>query len=186
MPYIRAAMGNIEDKYNDVSSLATSLGTTPTQVLLNGLSQGTTAVTRIGQSIKTVNLEVTLTVSVDNVSTEPQYVRWVIVRDDQCNGSAFSSTTYWVSNSVYSFTNVSADDRFYTYKDEIVCVSPNGPEGYIHRSVIPLSFHTKYNSGNAGTIADIYKGSLYFMAISSDNTNTPELSANFRLWFVDN
>lgn len=189
MSYLPAlkALINVEDKYIDTQSLATSVGTTPTQILLNGCTQGTTPNTRVGISIKCVNLEVILTYKIDDAATAtPTNLRSVIVRDLQCNGATFGATTYWVSANYYSFTNVSNQQRFYTFYDEIITLSPNGPESLVARAVIPLGFHVDYGSGNAGTIADISTNALIWMCVSDDNVNTPSVDANFRLWFVDN
>lgn len=186
LPVMKALL-NVEDKYIDSTATAVSVSTTPGQVLLNGCTQGNTASTRVGWSIKAVNLEVIVSLKIDDAETAtPSMIRWVIVRDKQCNGAAFSSTSYWVSNSVVSLTNVANQQRFHTYKDDLVMLSPNGPECACHREVIPMQFHTDYNSGNAGTVADIATDSLYFMYISDNNTNTPHLDYAFRYWFVDN
>lgn len=178
---------NTEDKFINTTNTAVSLGTTPVQYLLNGCVQGTTQSTREGISTRAVSLELLITIAIDNLSTEPVYVRWVLVRDDQANSSTFTSTTYWDSNNYYTFTNPGFIERFHTYRDEIITVSPNGPEGLVCRMVVPLSFHTKYNNtSNAGTSADIGKSTLVWMAVSNDNVNTPTLDFNARFWFNDN
>ncbi len=176
---------NSENKYLDTVA-STAVSTTAYLNLLNPLAEGDTASTRTGDMVKFDLLQFNLTVTI-NASATASVGRCCIVRDEQPNGGAFGIGSYFSSvNNPLSLTNFQQETRFYTYLDEVICVDSQGPQVLSFRKTINLGFHTNYGLGNAGTIADISKNSLYVLFLSNEATNTPTFSYTVRLLYLDN
>ncbi len=175
---------NVENKYLDY---ATTLGVSSTSGnnLINPLAQGTTALTRTGDTVKFDYMYYTFVITINAAATASQ-VRLCIARDEQPNGALASPGSYMVSSTVTSMTNFQQETRFYTYLDEIVCVDGAGPQTLVYRGAKSLGFHTNYGLGNAGTVADISKNSLFLYAVSNEATNTVSVAVYIRCLFVDN
>ena len=56
----------------------------------------------------------------------------------------------------------------------------------VFKKMISYNQHTRYNTGTAGTIADITDNSIYIMHVSTDAANGVFVTANYRFLFVDN
>jgi hypothetical protein len=184
--YIRKLI-NVEDKYID-STATINPSSTASLVLLNGMTTGTSAVTRNGQSIKSVSLSGSFLLSI-NQSANTTFVRTLIVMDTQANGAVFAaSDLFVVTASVLSQYLVAYERRFKVLFDKVVTVSLGGPESCLSaiNCMNTCNFHVEYNLGTAGTIADIAKNSLYLVVYSDQTTNTPAYSYSLRYLFVDN
>jgi hypothetical protein len=184
--YIRKLI-NVEEKYID-STATINPSSTASLVLLNGMATGTSAITRNGQSIKSVSLSGSFIMSI-NQSANTTFVRTTIVVDTQSNGAVFAaSDLFVVPASVLSQYVVGYEQRFHTLFDNVSTVSLGGPESCIKPVVCmnTCNFHVSYNLGTAGTVADIAKNSLYLIVSSDQTTNTPAYSYSLRYLFVDN
>jgi hypothetical protein len=180
-------MFNTELKYMDTTASAT-VGTTGTNTLINGLVQGTTSTTREGDTVKISRIQVNFTCSI-NPSSTVGYVdfRYFLVRDLQPNGVGFTNAQYLNSpNNVLSCINMPYSKRFITMDDQIFTLDANGPQAYTYRKVYERELHVEYGLGNAGTVADIAKESIYLIVLSNDNTNQPAYSFFVRIQFIDN
>jgi hypothetical protein len=175
---------NTEIHYNDVTN-STNISSTSTLVLMNGLTQGDTAITRTGQSIRMNTLDINAYI-IGNSTAGQQSVRILLVFDKQPNASAYTSTSLLNSDNTISPYAVGGQNRFIVYMDEMYALSTAGPLNAQFSKRIQLNQHTEYNTGNAGTIADINSGSLYLQFVSDQATNVPILAYYCRLWFVDN
>lgn len=176
---------NVERKYTDVTASTTS-STTPALVLLNALSLGTPSTSRLGQSIKMTAMFVNVFWSI-NASASTTYTRMIIFRDMQPNAAAPAAGDLLVTtNSVLSPLVIGNGRRFKVIMDVRKNMSINGTEIVKFKRFVKLFFHTKYNSSNNGTIADITTNSLYMLHMSDQATNTPSFSYNIRCRFIDN
>jgi hypothetical protein len=175
---------NTEMHYNDVNA-SVSATTTYSIILLNGLSLGDTATTRTGQSIKMDRCDLRFYIMADS-TTILNLVRVIVVYDKQTNAASMTSADLLVNtnpNSPYTFGSQS---RFIPLYDENFALDYNG-SGIITKSVtLSANQHSIYNTGNAGTVADIVTGSLYLLVASKDLANPPSFTYFSRLWFVDN
>ncbi len=180
-------MFNTEQKYQDYTG-ATVQGTTLTLALINGLSQGTTSTTRLGDTIRTTSIELNLRCAIATTSTTGYVLfRFIIIRDLQPNGANFTAGQLLnTPTNVLSPLTMSTCKRFVWIDDQIITLDLNGPEAYTHRRVYNIDFHPEYGLGNAGTIADISKEALYLCFLSDDNVNQPSYSYWARLHFIDN
>ncbi len=175
---------NTENKYVDYS---TTLGVSSTSGnnLVNPLAQGNSATTRLGDTVKYDFMQWNFIVTINPAAVASQ-VRLCIVRDEQPNGALAAPGSYMAASTVQSMTQFQQETRFYTYVDEIIAVDANGPQTLVFRGSKNLGFHSNYGLGNAGTVADISKNSLFLYAVSNEATNTVSVAIYIRLLFVDN
>lgn len=176
---------NVERKYVDTTASTTS-STTPGLVLLNGLALGTASTSRLGQSIKMSSLYPNFLWSIAGAASTT-YVRVIIFKDEQANAAAPTAADLLVSTtSVLSPLVIGNGARFKVLMDVRKTLSINGTEIIRFKRFRKLFFHTRYNTGNAGTIADIQTNSLYMLHMSDQGTNVPAFSYNIRCRFIDN
>lgn len=175
---------NVEKKYIDTTATTTSPAA-GAFVLLNGCTTGTSAITRDGQSIKMVSIYENYFWSI-NAAAATTYVRTVIVLDRQANGAAPSFTDIFVNSGVLSAANIGNSKRFKIVHDTRKTLSLNGNEMVRHKKFTKCSIHTEYNTGSAGTIADIQTNSLYLFHMSDQGANVPGFSYFVRVRFIDN
>ncbi len=180
-------MFNTELKYQDYTG-ATVQGTTMTITLINGLVQGTTSTTRLGDTTRVSMLELNLRSAIATTSTTGYAIfRVMVVRDNQPNGATFSAGNLLnTPTNVLSATTMSNCKRFNVIDDQMFVLDLNGPEAFLYRKVYNIDFHPEYGLGNAGTIADISKNALFLVFLSDDNVNQPSYSYWARLHFIDN
>lgn len=185
--------GSGELKYVDVNSTALSTSfnviTWSTPLLLNGLSTGTTATTRVGRKItlKSVYLRWTAALGAFTANSTGIF-RIVILYDKQANAAAPAATDIFEVNEMRSPNNLSNRDRFVVVADmmseDLSVGNTLQLSGQCYKK---LNLETLYNSGNAGTIADIASGSLYAVAAHTGTflTSSPTLSTYFRVRYTD-
>lgn len=176
---------NVEYKYSDVNSSG-SISTTPTLSLLNGLSQGTTGITRTGQSVKVVGHLFRFTCTI-NASATTTFFRVILVRDSQPNGAAYTAgNLVQTSSDVNSPLVIGFGKRFHVVRDKTYSLALNGRESINGKFFIRSGFHTTYNTSSAGTVGDINTNSYYLHVWSNEATNTPVFAYWSRIRFVDN
>lgn len=156
-------------------------------VLLNGLTQGDTASSRTGNSIRMKSYDMRWFVN-NNSSAGQTEVRVMLVLDKQSNGVTPSVTDILATNTVVSPRNLDNRKRFKVIMDRNYAISTAGPSSrYDSAHFKNIQTHVAYyNSSNAGTVADISTNALYLLYLSDQATNTPGLQYYFRLRFIDN
>lgn len=181
------SMFNTELKYQDYIGSSVQ-GTTMTQVLVNGLTQGTTSTTRLGDTIRVKTVELNMRISISTTSTLGYVTfRVLLLRDTQPNGATFGPGNYLnTPTNVLSTITMAQCKRFHTVDDQMFIMDSNGPQAVLYRRVYNIDFHPEYGLGNAGTIADLSKDALFLCFLSDDNTNQPGYSYWTRLHFIDN
>ncbi len=183
---------NVEEKYVDTlfasNTMSNAIGN---QSLLNGMTQGNTASTRSGQSVKSLKIIVDLIFSVG--TTTPVNCRVIIIRDSASNGatigvgSIFQAAVDGVNDYTTSQRNVATvGTRVHFYLDQTFQLDTVQNTCKVMKLVINLGFHTRYNTGNAGGIADISENSLYFCAMSNAAATQPTFKGSIRYCFTDN
>ncbi|AUM61747.1 capsid [uncultured virus] len=166
---------------------STAVSTTATLTLLNGLAEGDSATTRDGRQVLFKSLQLyergTLHASATNTT-----IRSIIFLDKQPNETAPTAAALLataVAGGVDAFRNLDNRKRFVILHDSRMVLSTDFPER-VHEHYKKMSLVSQYDSGNAGTIADITSNSLYLLQISDEATNTPTQIFNVRLRFIDN
>lgn len=192
-----AASSGPEKKFVDVSVSAQALGlgtnsfTTPGPTfLLNGLVPDSTASGRIGRKVVLKSLYVRYSVNMAATSTLGAPIRIIVFYDKQANGSAPAVTDVLLADSFFSANNLSNRDRFVVLADEVtepigVATGVYTASGVIYKK---LNLETMFNTGTAGTIADITTGSVYIMAAQAGaiGTAAPLWSFRSRIRYTDN
>lgn len=182
--YLRSVV-NVEKKYIDNTNTTTSNGTAAL-VLLNGLSQGTTAITREGQSIKMSSIFFHGLWAINSLASTT-LARVMLILDTQANASVPAASDILVTPSaVLSPLTIGNGMRFKVLMDTRVSMSINGVEQIRRKRYMKCGFHVKYNTGNAGTIADIQTNSLYMLHVSDSNVNAPSFAYWIRVRYIDN
>lgn len=177
---------NTEVHYSDVAVAAAGTSTTPTFNLLNGSQTGDGASNRSGISIKLNRCDLRYILT-NNATAVTTFTRIMVIRDNQPNAAIFAIGDLLNATTMVSPYTVSNQMRFVVMYDEVIALSTAGPANSAQvSSPIGCNFHVEYNTGNAGTIADINTNSLYLVYFSNQATDTPTFQAYVRTWFVDN
>lgn len=178
------SMVNIERKYADYTFSAAITSTENFQ-LINGLTTGTSASTRNGQSVKLASVFVRMYITQAAAATTTQ-VRIFLLRDKQANAAIATSGGLLADNTnILSPLNISNGKRFKVYWDKLYRLDTNKLNLEV-KKYKRLRFHIEYNTGTAGTIADITTNSLYLMMVSDQDINSPTVQFWARIRFIDN
>lgn len=175
---------NVEKKYLDIT-FNNTISETENFQLLNGMQTGDTSSTREGQSIKCVVSFCRFYMTMNSSATTTQ-IRIMIFIDTQPNATTATSAELLASTTnILSPLTIGYGSRFKILCDKIFRLDTN-KLNLEYKMYKKLGFHTKYNSSNNGTIADITKNAFYIMMVSDQATNTPTVSFWHRLRFIDN
>lgn len=182
---------NPEFKAVDVDVTRPAVTTTHLFNLLNGLTKGTDINQRVGNSIKMVSIDVGVLVTRNTATTTNNYIRCAIILDKSPNGVAMTAAEMYAAsaaNPILSPRNLSNRNRFVTLKDWVVDVGNAGNRPSVHmKKFRKLQLHTTYNTGNAGTIADITENAIYFVCVSdTTGLNLPQVTFYSRIRYLDN
>lgn len=196
-----------EKKFFDIDTASYLAGTTGVFTLLHCPVPGTDYTNRIGRKTlaKSVYIKGRILCNRDSTPTAgyspPQQGRMVIFIDNQPNGAAPALTDLLVSATPSSQLNPNNRDRFRVLVDKEFFFDPsvyvttatqaqaslvNQVKGIKIFKV--LNLETIFNSGSAGTIADINSGALYMLTMGSTaDSSSAGLSAivSTRVRFLD-
>ncbi len=175
---------NVEDKYVDNNATATLSGAWQIS-LLNGLLQGTNSSQRMGQSVKVIGVEFRYTLANNAAATLPVNVRVVLARDKQANTAAPTFTNIYPVD-VTAPRVVGYLERFTLDVEECTTLDNVGTQGIYRSHVFRDQWHIQFNSGNAGTIADIVTNSYYIGYVCDATINFPSITYTCRVIYVDN
>lgn len=161
--------GGSEWKYVDVA-FATAVNATGSITLLNGLAPGSSASQRIGMKVTIRSLEIHMTHQVTAATGVDQSHRFLIVQDSQSNGVGPAALTdFLTTNTTLAPRNLANRRRFRFLLDKSFYLSSSAESGSggVHKFYLKLRtpIVTEFNSGVAGTIADIVTNSLHFVAV---------------------
>jgi hypothetical protein len=138
--------------------------------LLNGIAPGFTIDGRLGRVVTLKQIKLDVQALVTPVTGVDQYNRFLVVYDHQPNGAALTILQVLNSVNVISARNFDNSARFEVLCDELHHLNASAePDSNISFKVkIRRPLQTVFNSGTAGTIADIATGSLYVISIGSE------------------
>lgn len=162
---------------------------------MNGLSQGTSMSTRIGEKVRFTYLDFHMSFYNSNASGRSNgLVRVLIVREVPADGTSltlldlFNATTPNSPpvNSSYNFQTVDFPHRFKILHDQVF---PTDVYNNVNKEIHirkKLNFTTSYTRSNTGTIADIDKNSLTCVVITDWTANNNlYASFNYNLFYTD-
>lgn len=160
-----------EWKYIDTAD-AYAVNTGGTLTLINGLSLGNTATTRIGQKVLLQSLEVKFRNAVVATTGLDQTHRIMIVLDRQCNGAALTLAEVINPTNTEGLRNLASRRRFKILQDIRFDLNAATESGSSYSNKVYMRFKrpimVEYNAGNAGTVADISSGSIYMIHLGSN------------------
>lgn len=165
-------------------------------VLLNGCTLGSDISNRIGRKIVMKSLLGRLSIYPVSTTNSPigDVLRVIVFLDHQCNATGPTATTDLLQTANYqSPLNLANRDRFKVLFDKFYTVAANSYTAGALTTGDPRPIHKKlwkkmtegtiFNSGNAGTVADITSNSLHMLAISANGQ--VRLEYNYRVRFID-
>lgn len=165
-----------ELKAVDVSIAASPCDTTGGVTLLNGLARGDDINQRNGREVLLKSIEIRLRNLVTAGTGTEQTHRVCIVYDRQSNGAAPTIADILSAPNVLYPRNLENRRRFKILYDRAFTLNATGEPGgeRFHKFYRRLAHPVTFNTGNAGTIADITMGSLYLITMG---TNAPGATA---------
>lgn len=176
---------NTEQKYSDLANQSITVSTTPTVNCIDGISLGTTATSRLGQSIKVTSFYISGNMSINASATET-FIRLLVAIDHQSNATQAAFTDVMTLADVFSPRLIGNARRFTVLVDKRFALSANGSENKQFRIYKKRAFHVTYNTGNVGNYTDIQTNCLTVFWVSNEATNKPTVNFMTRLRFVDN
>lgn len=159
--------------FKDVATNGTFVAQWSAPLLINGLVPGTDASQRVGRQTEIKRILMRLTVG--------SPCRIVLVLDTQSNGSAPAITDIFQADLYEAEINFNYRDRFYPVFDTCLPIA-----GDLHlEEDLETSILTFYNSGSAGTVADIATGALYWMINNSTTSAAGTYTGNIRIEYEE-
>jgi len=173
----------VEKNYFDVNTTVAA-NTTGSITLLNGVSQGTSGVQRIGLRYNLDSIQWSLFVTALTTSTT-QYVRMYLVWDKNPNG-ATPTVSAIIEPPGYQYINLVNRDRFTILRSYETTI--NGNNASIINDSSSKSFtgykklnvQTLCNSGTTGVIGDIQQGALWLICLSTAAPGTAAANVEVR------
>lgn len=170
--YVRTRKGyqpKEEFKYKD-SAVTTACDTTGALTLLNGLQTGDDSINREGREVRIRSIQFKGFTGVTTGTGIDQYHRVLVVFDRQTNAAAPAITDILTANGTTAPRNLDNRRRFVILYDRTYSLNAAGEAGSASRM---LKYYKRFNlmetfnSGNAGTVADITTGSIYMITMGS-------------------
>jgi len=183
-----AALLNVERKAFDRNSVAAAMTSTPIIVPLTNIDAGTGGADRTGDQVKTLRVRIRATVKM-HASASQTNVRLMLVHDRQTNGAAFSPgdllTKTAIGAGIISYTDPDSKYRFKVLADDVRPMSSSGMSMAKFEFQVKSMIHLRYN-GTGGGIADVVSSGLSLVHLCDEATNTPTITYQTRVVFVDN
>lgn len=192
-----AKLLNSEIKHVDVSDVAVAVGLPATgaySLLLCGVAQGDTHLTRDGNSLKISRLYGNVTWAMDSAATLTR-VRTFLVADTQCQGS----NSLVVSSDASNFMNSNGScnglynvdtypGRFYVLMDRFDILRQSATTQQVHFTFDikeAQNAHLRF-SGTGATVASLQGLVFYLVAVSTQGSSQPVITVDARMEFIDN
>lgn len=178
------ARGN-EKKFIDTSP-GTAVDSTVTTTLLNGSVPGSGATNRVGRAITIQSLYIRFCISAGATPTNALF-RILVIVDRQANGLAPPLTDILVSNTPVALNNLDNRGRFVTLMDYMDVIDTAQQFKATKVLYLRKKIGVVYNSGTAGTIADIATNSVFWVAFSDlgAGATAPVALGRARIRFTD-
>lgn len=183
--YVKRQLSSaIETKISDVQIAAgTSVSSTMSFTLLNGLTQGTNQSQRLGNEVTMIGFRIRGQFVVGDATN---LVRMLIIMDKQSNNTTPAVTDiFQFSLDPYSPINEDQRKRFQIVDDRSFDLSTSW-QSCKHINFYKRVPHKVYYNGTGATISNIKKNSLYLCLISdSGAVSHPTFVADIRLYYKD-
>lgn len=200
---------NAEKKVKE-STISTTVTTTPVITAINGLVQGTTVSTRVGDTVRWTGIQ--FRARLDGHATVDNLVRLVLIRDHTPKGVGFTYQEVFEGSpsatNIMQYRNLDNYKRFDIIWDKFIVVpAQSGPSSHVRfiekywdleKMVMKSNKkrkgakydkslnETNYGLGNAGTLADIAENSFSLLLVSDNVASPIDFDCHFRLRYIDN
>lgn len=167
--------GGVEKKWIDTAAtlLVTTVGTAAI-TLLNGLTTGTTSVTRIGSRIEVKSVQFKYSFQSGAGATGTTPIRIKIVYDKESNGTFPATTDIMASDQLDGHNNLYTAGRFITMYDQTFNpvtgpsgTAAGGAQSQLCEGYVKCNLPVKYLNSNFGDYRDISSGAIYVVAWSN-------------------
>lgn len=160
-----------EWKYVDYTINNMVCDTTGQVGLINGIAPGTSASTRVGMNVMIKSIELAFSIYGLAATCVDNFSRMLVVLDRQTNGAAPAITDVVNGATYYDRRNLSNRRRFRILYDKVVTLNAGGEPGtrrYFKKYIkFPKGVKEEFNTGVAGTVADIVSNGLFIMTMGS-------------------
>jgi hypothetical protein len=161
-----------------------------TPTLGDGIVQGTSANTRIGNRVKLqgIDIIVRITSIPANVGTAGSFCRMAVIHDKRSNGSGLpTGSNVFTTDNYLGVPNPVQEERYTVSQDSVhqmmlTTSTTGGPEG-LFKIHIPHKSIIEYNGTN-GRLGDIV-GSNYFLGFVSDDADCCLIQAQATVHYTD-
>lgn len=178
---------NVEFKWVD-TQLNSTISSSGTFLLLNGIAQGDAAQTRDGAQARLKSLESSANFTLNAAATNAT-IRCIIFIDLQTDATtpalADVLDNSGLTDPTYASRNLDYRNRFLILKDYRFSLSSTGMQRKNWHNYRKLDLKTVY-SGTGATIASIRSQPLYILYVSDSASNNPAITAHHRIRFIDN
>jgi len=169
-----------EWKYSDVT-LDGAMDTTGGQTLLNGLSLGNTASTRVGMKVSIRSIELRLVLFATATTGADQQHRIQLFLDKQSNAAAPTLADQLTGNNFLALRSLTQRRRFKIMWDKTYNINASGEPNTAKCVKMYMKFRrplvVEYNSANNGTVADISTNHIFYTTVGSEAAgNTDSIS----------
>jgi len=159
-------------------------------LLVNGIARGDDIGERNGRQIVMKSFEIRAQDWATIGTGLAQSHRIMLVYDKQANGAALTVAMVLLTASITSPRNLENRQRFVVLMDKVVNLAEDGAGGLssvMWQAYKRLNLPVTFNSGDAGTVADIITGSLYLLYIGDKAAGAiaGTLSTRMRLRYED-
>lgn len=182
--YLRTLV-NSEVHKADIGVTTTTINSTGTITLLNGLAQGDTSLNRTGNSVLAKYLSLKVCILGNAVATQTIVRMIVFVDKQQVADTAPGVTDILASSSPVAFYNNAMAGRFQILDDKMLQFDILTNRSYVYKVYKKFgdSIHVKFNGVNA---TDIQRNGMYFLILGTEGTNTSQVVWNSRFAYHDN
>lgn len=178
-------MINSEHKKFDASIASTPSGTAATITHLSGITQGDSDQNRTGNSLLAKSIYIQGRI-VKHASATSTVVRLMLIRDNQQVADTAPTTTEILDPSLGALIDCPLNNetvgRFSVLYSRKFVVNADRSSTFF-KVYKKMNSHVRYNGANAG---DSQKNHLFWVAISDETTNVPNVHGISRLSYIDN
>jgi len=180
------ALLNAEVKHSDVA-LSGAVSSTGVVTLLSGIAQGDGTSSRDGNSVKLKGGDLRYYFT-QNGSASRTAIRVLVVVDTRNQGANPSISDILTSATVVAPPNLTAEPgRYVILSDEVFWLfSGERTAASRHIALQALMDMHLLFSGTSADVSSVSGPSVFLVTLSSETTNTPSISGNSRLLYLDN
>lgn len=178
-PRMRNLRNIQEKKVLDFDSTNQTLDWDGLVYLVQTMTKGTDRDDRVGSCINCLYLSLNMVVTKHGTPESSQVKLWVVLDKMTDQQDPVPSNIIDDPHDLTTFRNMDNLKRFKILATRFINVNEDYPEKFTKVN-LRLHCRTYFNTGNNGTVADIFKNPIFLIIVSSEETNTPTVRINTR------